>query len=228
MHVLNLNVPEGLHIGYITAENDPLPEILRQLGIRVDSLDDVALAFGDLNRYDAIAVGIRAYELRPDLPRSNQRLLDYVKRGGTLLVQYQRDFAWNKVLPAPYPAEMPDETSRVTDANSPVHFLAPENPLLNSPNKITAADFQGWVQERGLYFWGKFDTKYKPVLGLQDPGEPEAKGALVYTDYGKGVYIYTGLSFFRELPAGVPGAYRLFINLLSQTHHQNQPKGTSD
>jgi len=228
VHVLNLNVPPDLHIGYITAENDPLPEILRQLGVRVDLLDDVALAFGDLNRYDAIAVGIRAYELRPDLPRSNQRLLDYVKRGGTLLVQYQRDFAWNKVLPAPYPAEMPDETSRVTDANSPVHFLAPENPLLNSPNKITAADFQGWVQERGLYFWGKFDAKYKPVLGLQDPGEPEAKGALVYTDYGKGVYIYTGLSFFRELPAGVPGAYRLFINLLSQTHHQNQPKGTSD
>ena len=228
VHVLNLNVPEGLHIGYITSENDPLPEILRQLGIRVDSLDDVALAFGDLNRYDAIAVGIRAYELRPDLPRSNQRLLDYVKRGGTLLVQYQRDFAWNKVLPAPYPAEMPDETSRVTDANSPVHFLAPDNPLLNSPNKITAADFQGWVQERGLYFWGKFDAKYKPVLGLQDPGEPEANGGLVYTDYGKGVYIYTGLSFFRELPAGVPGAYRLFINLLSQTRHQNQPKATSD
>jgi LmbE family N-acetylglucosaminyl deacetylase len=228
VHVLNLNVPEGLHIGYITAENDPLPEILRQLGIRVDSLDDVALAFGDLNRYDAIAVGIRAYELRPDLPRSNQRLLDYVKRGGTLLVQYQRDFAWNKVLPAPYPAEMPDETSRVTDANSPVHFLAPDNPLLNSPNKISAADFQGWVQERGLYFWGKFDAKYKPVLGLQDPGEPEAKGGLVYTEYGKGVYIYTGLSFFRELPAGVPGAYRLFINLLSQTHRQNQPKSTSD
>jgi LmbE family N-acetylglucosaminyl deacetylase len=228
VHVLNLNVPAALHVGYITAENDPLPEILRQLGVRVDMLDDIALAFGDLNRYDAIAVGIRGYELRPDLPRSNQRLLDYVKRGGTLLVQYQRDFAWNKVLPAPYPAEMPDETSRVTDANSPVHFLAPENPLLNSPNKITAADFQGWVQERGLYFWGKFDAKYKPVLGLQDPGEPEAKGALVYTDYGKGVYIYTGLSFFRELPAGVPGAYRLFINLLSQTHHQNQPKGTSD
>jgi LmbE family N-acetylglucosaminyl deacetylase len=228
VHVLNLAVPAGLHVGYIAAENDPLPEILRQLGIRVDLLDDVALAFGDLNRYDAITVGIRAYELRQDLPRSNRRLLDYVKRGGTLLVQYQRDFAWNKVLPAPYPAEMPNETSRVTDANSPVHFLAPENPLLNSPNKITAEDFHGWVQERGLYFWGTFDAKYKPVLGLQDPGEPEAKGALVYTDYGKGVYIYTGLSFFRELPAGVPGAYRLFINLLSQTHRQNQPKGTSD
>jgi len=228
VHVLNLNVPADLHVGYITAENDPLPEILRQLGVRVDMLDDVALAFGDLNRYDAIAVGIRGYELRPDLPRSNQRLLDYVKRGGTLLVQYQRDFAWNKVLPAPYPAEMPDETSRVTDANSPVNFLEPESPLLNSPNKITAEDFGGWVQERGLYFWGKFDAKYKPVLGLQDPGEAEAKGGLVYTEYGKGVYIYTGLSFFRELPAGVPGAYRLFINLLSQTHRQNQPKGTSD
>jgi LmbE family N-acetylglucosaminyl deacetylase len=228
VHVLNLTVPAGLHVGYITAENDPLPGILRQIGVRVDLLDDVALAFGDLNRYDAIAVGIRAYELRPDLPRSNQRLLDYVKRGGTLVVQYQRDYAWNKVLPAPYPAEMPDETSRVTNANSPVHFLAPENPLLNSPNKITAEDFHGWVQERGLYFWGKFDAKYKPVLGLQDPGEPEAKGGLVYTEYGKGVYIYTGLSFFRELPAGVPGAYRLFINLLSQTHRQKQPKGTSD
>ena len=228
VHVLNLTVPAGLHVGYITAENDPLPEILRQLGIRVDLLDDVALAFGDLNRYDAIAVGIRAYELRPDLPRSNQRLLDYVRDGGTLLVQYQRDFAWNKNLPAPYPAKMPDQTSRVTDANSPVRFLAPESPLLNAPNKITAEDFRGWVQERGLYFWGEFDAKYKPVLGLLDPGEPEAKGALVYTEYGKGVYIYTGLSFFRELPAGVPGAYRLFINLLSQTHRQNLPKATSD
>lgn len=220
VHVLDLAVPSGLHVGYIAADNDPLPEVLRQLGIRVDLLDDVALAFGDLSRYDAIAVGIRAYELRADLPRTNQRLLDYVKSGGTLVVQYQRDFAWNKWLPAPYPAKMPDSTSRVTDSNSPVRFLAPENPLLNSPNKITAADFDGWIQERGLYFWGTFDVKYQPVLGLTDPGQPEANGGLVYTRYGKGVYIYTGLSFFRQLPAGVPGAYRLFVNLLSQTPRQ--------
>jgi len=188
----------------------------------VDLLDDVALAFSDLNRYDAITVGIRAYELRQDLPRSNRRLLDYVKRGGTLLVQYQRDFAWNKVLPAPYPAEMPDETSRVTDANSPVHFLAPENPLLNSPNKITAEDFHGWVQERGLYFWSQFDKKYTPVLAMNDPGEPELAGGLVYTRLGKGMYIYTGLAFFRQLPEGVPGAYRLFVNLLSATTPQKR------
>ena len=166
VHVLNLIVPAGLRVGYIAADNDPLPEILRQLGIRVDMLDDVALAFGDLSQYDAITVGIRAYELRPDLLRANSRLLNYVKRGGTLLVQYQRDFAWNSELPAPFKATMPEQTSRVTDANSPVTFLAPDSPLLNSPNKITQADFQGWVQERGLYFWGTFDSKYTPVLGL--------------------------------------------------------------
>lgn len=219
VHILNLEVPAGLHVGYIAAENDPLPEILRQLGIRVDLLDDVALAFGDLSQYDAITVGIRAYELRPDLARANSRLLDYVKNGGTLLVQYQRDFAWNAQMPAPFKATMPEQTSRVTDASSPVTFLDPDSPLLNSPNKITMADFEGWVQERGLYFWGTFDSKYTPVLGLKDPGEPETKGSLVYARAGKGLYIYTGLSFFRELPAGVPGTYRLFVNLLSQTPH---------
>lgn len=229
IHVLNLAIPAGLHIGYIAAENDPLPEVLRQLGIRVDLLDEVTLAFGDLSRYDAITVGIRAYELRPDVMAANGRLLDYVYRGGTLLVQYQRDFAWNKLLPGPFPAKMPDTTSRVTNANSPVEFLAPQNPLLNSPNKITQADFKGWVQERGLYFWGAFDPKYQPVLGMNDPGEPEAKGALVYAHDGKGIYIYTGLSFFRQLPAGVPGAYRLFVNLLSQTRRApNVQTGADD
>ena len=220
VHVLNLTVPAGLRIGYITADSDdPMPQLLRQLGMRVDLLDEVALAFGDLSRYDAITVGIRAYELRPDVIRSNARLLDYVKRGGTLVVQYERDFAWDRILPAPFPARMGDRVARVTNANSPVRFLAPDNPLLNTPNKITMADFQGWVQERGLYFWGTFDKAYTPVLGLQDPGEPQVDGGLVYARDGKGVYIYTGLSFFRELPAGVPGAYRLFVNLLSQTPH---------
>ena len=217
VHVLDLAVPAGLHIGYIAGENDPLPETLRQIGIQVDLLDEVALAFGELSHYDAIVAGIRSYELRPDLPRSNARLLDYVKDGGTLLVLYQRDFAWNRVLPAPFPAKMPDQTSRVTDPHSPVRFLAPDNPLLNRPNKITLADFDGWDQERGLYFWGTWDARYQPVLGLTDPGEAEATGGLVYARDGQGVYIYTGLSFFRELPAGVPGAYRLFVNLLSQT-----------
>jgi LmbE family N-acetylglucosaminyl deacetylase len=219
VHVLDLNVPAGLRVGYIAAENDPLPEILRQLGIQVDLLDEVALAFGDLSQYDAITAGIRAYELRPDLMRANQRLLDYVDRGGTLLVQYQRDFAWDKELPAPFPAKMGDKVARVTDPNSPVRFLVPDSPLLNSPNKISLADFQGWEQERGLYFWGTFDPRYQAVLGLKDFNEPEVTGGLVTARVGKGLYIYTGLSFFRELPAGVPGAYRLFVNLLSQTQH---------
>jgi LmbE family N-acetylglucosaminyl deacetylase len=219
VHVMDLAVPAHLQVGYVAAENDPLPEILRQIGIQVDLLDEVALAFGDLGRYDSIVVGIRAYELRADLSRSNQRLLDYVQRGGSLVVQFQHDFDPGENFPAPYPAKLPENTSRVTDANSPVRFLAPDNPLLNSPNKITLADFEGWVQERGLYFWGTYDSHYQAVLGLKDPGESEATGALVYARYGKGVYIYTGLSFFRQLPAGVPGAYRLFVNLLSQTQH---------
>lgn len=217
VHVLNLAVPAHLRIGYIAASNDPIPDTLRQIGIQVDLLDEVALAFNDLRRYDAIVVGIRAYDLRPDLMRSNRRLLDYVQQGGSLVVQYQRDPQWVSAMP--YTATMPAQTSRVTDANSPVHFLAPDNPLLNSPNKITLADFEGWDQERGLYFLGTFDSQYQAVLGLTDPGEPETNGSLVYAHYGKGVYIYTGLSFFRELPAGIPGAYRLFVNLLSQTQH---------
>jgi LmbE family N-acetylglucosaminyl deacetylase len=216
-HVLNLSVPAHLRVGYIAASNDPIPDTLRQIGIDVELLDEIALAFADLSRFDAIVVGIRAYDLRPDLMRSNRRLLDYVQQGGPLVVQYQRDLDW--VAAMPYTAKMPPQTSRVTDANSPVHFLAPDNPLLNSPNKITLSDFEGWDQERGLYFLGTFDSQYQPVLGLTDPGEPETNGSLVYAHYGKGVYIYTGLSFFRELPAGVPGAYRLFVNLLSQTQH---------
>jgi hypothetical protein len=123
------------------------------------------------------------------------------------------------MMPAPFKAEIPPQGIRVTDPNSPVRFLAPDSPLLNSPNKITMADFQGWVQERGIYFWGTWDARYHPVLGLTDRGEKETTGGLVYARDGKGLYIYTGISFFRELPAGVPGAYRLFVNLISQTQH---------
>jgi LmbE family N-acetylglucosaminyl deacetylase len=222
-HVLDLNVPAGLHVGYIAGDNDIVPEALRQIGIQVDMLDEVVLAFNDLSHYDAILVGIRAYELRPDLPRMNWRLLDYAKNGGSLVVEYQRDFAWNKLLPAPFPAKMLDQALRVTDPHSPVRFLALENPVLNTPNKITPADFDGWEQDRGLYFWSTFAMPYQAVLGLKDGNEPETNGSLVYARDGKGVYIYTGLSFFRELPAGVPGAYRLFVNLISQSRHSRNP-----
>lgn len=217
VHVLSLNMPASLHIGYVAADNDPLPDVLRQLGVQVDLLDEIALSFNDLNRYDAIVVGIRGYELRPDVPRANPRLLDYVKSGGTLIVQYQREGIWNRYKPGPYPAAMANTAARTTDPSSPVQFLAPQNPLLNTPNKITMDDFKGWVQERGTYYWDTWDSHYTPILGLQDPNEQVARGALMYARYGKGVYIYAGLVFFRELPAGVPGAYRLFVNLLSQT-----------
>ena len=229
VHAFGVAVPPNLRVGYVTAEGEPIPDVLGRLGIQVDMLDAKDLAFGDWSRLRAIVVGVRAYELRPELAGANQRLLDYVSKGGTLVVQYNRDFVWDKLEPAPYPAVIspplppakegtpptPRQLPRITDENSPVKFLKPNDPLLNTPNKITQEDFKGWVQERGLYFWTQFDPKYTALLAMHDPGEPDLDGGLVYAHYGKGTYIYTGLAFFRQLPDGVPGAYRLFVNLLA-------------
>ncbi len=217
VHVLDLKEPADLRVCYGESAYDLVPETLRHIGIHVTLLDEASLSFGDLGGYDAIVIGIRAYELRGDLLRANPRLLDYVKAGGTLVVQYQRDYVWNKHQLAPFAATMPERTARTTDEDSPVHFFKPASPLLNYPNRITVDDFRGWVQERGLYYWGKFDARYRDVVAFRDPGEEELGGALVFARDGKGMYIYTGLAFFRELPAGVPGAYRLFVNLLSQS-----------
>lgn len=221
VHIFDVAVPDGLRIGYVAAANDPLPAVLAQLGIRVELLDELALAFGDLSRYDAIAIGIRAYELRSDLARSNRRLLDYVAAGGTLLVQYQRESVWSVLRPAPFPSEVGggigSDRARVADEAAPVRLLAPDHSVLSFPNRIGAADFDGWVQERGLYFWAKWDERYTPLLAMADPGEAETQGALLVARHGSGTYIYTGLAFFRQLPAGVPGAWRLFVNLLSQS-----------
>jgi len=229
VHAFGVVVPQNLLVGYVTAEGEPIPDALRRLGIQVDMLDAKDLAFGDLSRFRAMVVGVRAYELRAELPGANQRLLDYVSNGGTLVVQYNRDFVWDRVEPAPYPALIspplppakegapptPRQLPRITDENSPVKFLKPNDALLNTPNKIAQEDFKGWVQERGLYFWTQFDPKFTALLAMHDPGEPDLDGGLVYAHYGKGTYIYTGLAFFRQLPDGVPGAYRLFVNLLS-------------
>jgi LmbE family N-acetylglucosaminyl deacetylase len=219
VHAFEINVPEHLRVGYITAESEPVPEALERLGIHVEMVDAAGLAFSDLSRFNAIVVGVRAYEIRHDLPGANQRLLDYVANGGTLVVQYERDFAWDRAQYAPYPAKITPPAGsplpRITDEESPVKFLKADDPLLNTPNKITQDDFKGWVQERSLYMWTQFDPKYTALLAMNDPGEPEQNGALVYTRYGKGTYIYTGIAFFRQLPEGVPGAYRLFVDLLS-------------
>jgi LmbE family N-acetylglucosaminyl deacetylase len=219
VHAFDIKVPENLRVGYISAESEPVPDALKMLGIKVEMLDANALNFEDLSKYDAIVVGVRAYELRTELPGANQRLLDYARNGGTLVVQYQRDFAWDGKNYAPYPSKIgtkPGEPlPRITDENSPVKFLKPDDPLLNTPNKITQDDFKGWVQERGLYFWSEYDSQYTPLLAMNDPGEKDLDGSLLYTKLGKGTYIYTGIAFFRQLPEGVPGAYRLFVNLLA-------------
>jgi hypothetical protein len=211
-------VPDHLRVGYIAAENDAIPDSLRRLGVEVELLDANALAFGDLSRFDAIVLGLRAYELRLDVVASNHRLLDYASAGGTLVVQDQRPAIWDALKPAPLPATM-GTGPRVTDENAAVNFTDPASPLLNFPNKISSHDFDGWVQERGLYFWDKWDPQYHTVLSMHDPDEKDVTGSLLWTRAGKGTYIYTGLSFSRQLPEGNAGAFRLFVNLLSQSRN---------
>jgi len=210
-------------VGYVMGSSDKVPEALRQMGCEVDLLDDKELASGNLSVYDAIVTGVRAYSVRADLRAAQQRLLDYTKNGGTLVVQYNNG-ADARISPSvaealdhlgPYPFTFGRDDARVTDETAPVKVLLPASPILNVPNKITAADFEGWVQERGLYFSNKWDPKYETPLETHDKGNPELPGGMLYTRYGKGVYVFTAYSWFRELPAGVPGAYRIFANLIS-------------
>jgi LmbE family N-acetylglucosaminyl deacetylase len=210
-------------VGYVMGSSDKVPESLRQMGCQVDLLDDKDLGSGNLSVYDAIVTGVRAYSVRPDLRAAQQRLLDYTKNGGTLVVQYNNS-ADARISPSvadalnhlgPYPFTFGRDDARVTDEDAPVKVLMPDSPLLNVPNKITAADFTGWVQERGLYFSNKWDSKYETPIETHDQGKPELPGGMLYARYGKGAYIFTAYSWFRELPAGVPGAYRIFANLIS-------------
>ncbi len=219
VHVFNVKIPENLRVGFVAADLETVPEALGRLGIHVEMLSPEALTFGDLSRFDAIIVGIRAYELRADALANNQRLLDYANAGGTLVLEYERDNFWRALRTpiTPYPAAMQGGTLRITDENADVKVLTPDSPLLNFPNKITQDDFKGWVQERANYLWSSFDSHYQAVLSMHDPGESDLTGSLVWTRYGKGVYIYAALEFFRQLPEGNAGAYRLFVNLISQS-----------
>ena len=176
-------------------------------------LNGDSLARGDLSRYDAIVIGSRAYETEPALVANNGRILDYARHGGLLIVQYQQ-YPFVDGGFAPYALRMGRPHDRVTDENAPVTPLDPASPLFHYPNEIAADDWRGWVQERGLYFAHDWDSTYIPQLEAHDPGSPELKGGLLVAPVGRGTYVYTGLSFFRQLPAGVPGAYRLFVNLL--------------
>jgi hypothetical protein len=202
------------HIGYIAGAGDEMPNALRQLGLDVSLLGPGDLAQGDLSRFDCIVAGVRAYNTRSDLRTNQNRLMDYVRNGGTYVVQYVTPDPTLSL--GPYPFKLPPGSrARVTEEDAPVTFPHPDSPLLHTPNEITAHDFDGWVQERGLYFANEWDPHYQTVLESGDRGEQQLPGGELWTRYGKGVYIFTAWSWFRQLPAGVPGAYRLFANLLS-------------
>ena len=214
VQVVQVELPEGLAVGYIMGTGDQVPLALEQMGVQVRLLTKEDLATADLGDFDLIIAGIRAYEVRPDLVAVNRRLLDYVEAGGLYIVQYNK-YAFNRSQYGPYPFRINRPHDRVTREDAPVDVLAPDHPVFNRPNRITDADFEGWVQERGLYFLGEWDPRYTPLMASQDPGETPRAGGLVEARYGKGRYIYTGYAWFRQLPAGVPGAVRLFANLVS-------------
>ncbi len=210
----------GHRIGYIEGAGDRVPAALEAMGYDVVLLKEKDLTAGSLKSFDAVIAGVRAYDVHPYLKARHSILMDYVKEGGNLIVQYNRDdLGQSNQNIGPYAFAV--SNIRVTDENARVRFLQPAHPVLNYPNKIGDKDFEGWIQERGIYFAGQTDPAYESVLAMNDPGEQEQKGSLVISRYGKGVFVYTGLVFFRELPAGVPGAYRLMANIIAL----NQKRG---
>lgn len=211
---VNPNIQKkGTNIGYIEGAGDLLPKYLRQIGYEVTVLSPDAIHLESLIKFDAVILGIRAYNVIPQLEYAQSILNEYVFQGGNLLVQYNTNHQLVTNNLAPFALTL--SRKRVTDENAPVTFLAPNHPVLNTPNKITPRDFDFWVQERGLYFPESWADEFTPILGMSDPGEAQTKGSLLVASYGKGYYIYTGLSFFRQLPQGVSGAYRLLTNILS-------------
>lgn len=209
----------GIHIGYIPGAGDDIPSSIKHIGYIVTTLTDEMLSSENLSVYDAIVTGIRAYNTNPRLHSLHSKLMNYVNQGGNLIVQYNTN---NRNGPlktdvGPYPFTI--SRDRVTDETAEVRMVNSAHPALNFPNKISPADFEGWIQERGIYFAGERDSLYQPVLAMNDSGEKALDGSIITAKYGKGNFVYTGIAFFRQLPAGVPGAYRLFVNLLSLPRH---------
>lgn len=210
----------GTRLGYIMGSGDEVADSLIHIGYQVTFLDDDMLDREDLGQFDAIIAGIRAFNTRESLKNTSARLLQYVKDGGTFIVQYNVSRGLQTENIGPYPLTIGGD--RVSEETAPVAFLNPQHSLLNYPNTITPKDFDGWVQERGLYFASDWEDRYEPILASSDSNESAKRGGLLYTRYGKGVFIYTGYSWFRQLPAGVPGAYRLFANLISSGNHDGE------
>jgi hypothetical protein len=222
---VDIKIPKNLNVGYITGTGDQVPESLESLGINVRLLSPGNLAAADLRGYDAIILGVRAYAARDDLKTYNRRLLDYVQNGGILIVQYNTpEYDHNY---GPYPYSLTHNPEVVVDENSRVDILNPSNPLLNWPNKIASRDFDGWFEERGHGFMASWDPRYEPLLETHDPGQPPQRGGLLYARYGRGVYIYDAYALYRQLPEGVPGAYRLMVNIVSLDRNPLRGKAES-
>ena len=211
---VDVKLPQNLKVGYVMGAGDEIPDVLKQIGMDVTELSAADIPHLALNQYQTIVLGIRAYDTQKDLAANNSKLMEWVKAGGTLIVQYNAstgDFNAGKFTP--FLATL--GRARVSVEEAPVKILAPDNPIFHTPNELGAKDFDGWIQERGLYFMTQWDPNFVPLLESHDPGEADQKGGMLEARYGKGIYIYTGYAFFRQLPAGVPGAVRLYVNLLS-------------
>jgi hypothetical protein len=212
-------VARGLRVGFVPSFDQTLQKSLAAFGVDARELSVADIQKGELSAYHTIIIDNRGYEARPELIAANSRLLEFVNAGGTLLVSYHKSNEWNpdpnKNRPqlAPYPIVLGDE--RVTDETASVKFLPPRHPLLNVPNRITQADFANWIQERGLYYPKEWDPHYSALFSTNDPSEAPLNGGLLVAQYGKGDYIYTSMVWYRELRAGVPGAYRMFANMIS-------------
>jgi hypothetical protein len=213
LEAVDVRIPEGLRVAYIPGVSDNVAPALADLGVPLTVLAPDDIASADLSRFTTVVIGPRAYEASDALVAANDRLLDFARRGGTLVVQYgQYEMTRPGIMPYPITISRPHD--RVTVEESPVRLLRAQHPVLSAPNQITLQDFDSWVQERSLYMPRTFDDAYVPLVAVQEPGDEERAGALLVAPLGEGTYVYTTLAFFRQLPAGVPGAARLFINLL--------------
>lgn len=225
-----LNTVKGLKLGYIESGFDEIPDYLINAGFNITKLTATDLATEDLNKYDTIVTGIRAYLAREDLVENNDRLNEYVENGGHLVVQHNLPAEWDAVNPAPYPLKVgrPSIEWRVTDENAKVTVLNPESPLFNYPNKINDNDWDNWVQERGLYFPMEWDDRFETLVSMADPGEDPFEGSILFAEYGEGTYLYTSLGFYRQIQNQVPGGYRIFTNLISYGNYEEVPEQSAD
>jgi hypothetical protein len=214
---VDVKVAPNLKVGYVEGTGDEVAQSLEDIGIHAQFLGPQDLAMGDLSKYDCIVLGVRAYAARPDLATYNGHLLKYVENGGVVFVQYnsaQYDHNYG-----PYPYSLTNDPEKVVDETAKVNILKPDNPLMSWPNKITSADFDGWLEERGHSFMKSWDPRYVALTEVHDPDQDPQEGGLLYAPYGKGVYVYGAYALYRQLPEGVPGAYRIFANALSLAHN---------